>query len=90
MQKLLIALILGVFLIPSTSAVADFEDTRRERDEKIIEKNHNNPSLKPKDTSKVLTGTAPGNPSKVQSTNNDDNKPNNSSEFNTTESDGRK
>lgn len=80
MDKLLIVLLLGIFLLPSTSALADFEDTRRERDEKIIQQNHNDPTLKPLDASKVPTGSVPGSPSEVPSTTkNGGTKPNNPS-----------
>ncbi|MBA3706496.1 MAG: hypothetical protein H0W84_11555 [Bacteroidetes bacterium] len=91
MDKLLLALLLGIFLLPSTSAFADFEDTRRERDEKIIQENHNDPSLKPLDASKVPTGSVPGNPSEVPTTNrNGDIKSNNPSVNNPDSPDGRK
>jgi len=91
MDKLLLAFFLAIFLLPSTSALADFEDTRQERNERIIQKNHNDPSFKPLDASKVPAGAAPGNPSEVPSTNrNGDIKSTNPSVNNPEGSDQRK
>lgn len=67
MNKVLIAFVLAIFILPSTAAMADYGDDLKKRDERKLEENHKNPTPQPSGTSPAPTQDPSGRPGNSKS-----------------------
>mgnify|MGYP003386112907 CR=1 FL=1 len=67
MNKVLIAIVFSIFILPSTAVMADYGDDLKKREAKKLEENHKNPTPKPSGTSPAPTYDTSGMPGNSKS-----------------------
>lgn len=67
MNKLLTAVVLAIFILPSTAVMADYGDDLKKREAQKLEENHKNPTPKPAGTSPAPTNDTSGMPGNSKS-----------------------
>lgn len=67
MNKVLIAFLFAIFILPASALLADYGDDLKKRDEQKIKENHKNPPLQPSGTSPAPTYDPSGTPGNLKS-----------------------